>query len=366
MIGRRNSPDGLPFRLYKREGKFKVSYWYKLPSGSWAFCLSAQANDAEAVAEIRKIAIQQAEELNGNTVKSGTVADLIGRYFIWQLGLKLGDARRKAESTLDENQNEAKKLIIAFGAAPPTSIKPKHIYGYLAARADKGAPAKANKEIALLSAILEYGRTRGELEINPCRGIKYNPTKPSDKYVTSHDLDYAMAEARVRGGSYLILALCVYTAYLTASRPVEVRALTRSDIREGVGLEITVGKRRATQVVKRKLIEWSPKLKATIDEAKALQRTSSMLIFGNTAGQQYTRSGWTTIWTRLMVYCEAKAKLEGVTFERFALRDMRPKAVTVRKTRGDVNIIDATGHADERMINKVYDRRTVKRSKSTE
>lgn len=35
-----------------------------------------------------------------------------------------------------------------------------------------------------------------------------------------------------------------------------------------------------------------------------------------------------------MVYCEAKAKLEGVTFERFALRDMRPKAVSARKTRG--------------------------------
>lgn len=87
-----------------------------------------------------------------------------------------------------------------------------------------------------------------------------------------------MAEARVRGVSYLILALCVYTAYLTASRPIEVRTLTREDIREGHGVEIPIGKRRATQVAKRKLIEWPPKLKATIDEAKALQRTGSPLI----------------------------------------------------------------------------------------
>ena len=34
MIGRRKSPDGMPFRLYERIGKFKVSYGYKLPDGS--------------------------------------------------------------------------------------------------------------------------------------------------------------------------------------------------------------------------------------------------------------------------------------------------------------------------------------------
>ncbi|QRX83244.1 hypothetical protein [Glaciimonas sp. PAMC28666] len=171
MIGRRKSPDGLPFRLYKREGKFKVSYWYKFPAGTWAFCISAQANNPAAVAEI-----QQAQELNGDTVKSGTVADLIGRYFTWQKALKLTDAKRKAASTLVENKVEAKQLISTFGAMLPPFVKPKHVYAHLAGRANKGAPAKANKEVALLSAILEYGRTKGELETNPCRGIKYPPT----------------------------------------------------------------------------------------------------------------------------------------------------------------------------------------------
>jgi integrase len=365
MIGRRKSPDGLPFRLYQRTGKFKVSFWYKLPGGGWAFNLSAPANDPDAVAEIRKSAIQRAEELNGNSVKAGTVADLIARYFSWQLALRADDSRRKAKATLTENATEAKNLSKVFGKMTAVAIKPKHVYGYLAVRSDAGAPQKANKEIALLSAILEYARTRGELEANPCRGIKYNKSKPNQKEVSDADLNFALAEARVRGGSYLILALCVYTAYLTASRPVEVRTLTRADIKED-GVEISIAKARAHQARKRKLIEWSPKLRATITEALSLQRTSSLLVFGNTAGQQYTRSGWTTIWTRLMGYCEERAKSEGVEFSRFTLADMRPKAVTARKTRGDVNIIDATGHVDERMINTVYDRRTVKRSGSTE
>ena len=67
-----------------------------------------------------------------------------------------------------------------------------------------------------------------------------------------------------------------------------------------------------------------------------------------------------------MVYCESKAKEEGLTFERFNLSHMRPKAVTTRKERGDVNIKDATGHSSERMIDKTYDRRVIKKSDATE
>jgi len=366
MVGRRKSPDGLPFNLFQRVGKFRVSYGYKSPkTNQWVFKLSASIMDPDSISQIRKAAIQQAEELNGNLPKTGTVADLISRYFKWQAAMKPGDLRKKANSTLEENLRESKNLIKVFGNLSPEQIKTKHVYNYLAIRADGGAPAKANKEIALLSAVLEYGRARGMLEVNPCRDIKYNPTKPSAKFVESKDLEYALKEARARGGSYLIMGLCFYVAYLTASRPEEMRSLTRQSIKAD-GIEIEVGKRRATQHKKIKLIEWSPNLRAAIDEALKLQRTSSLLIFGNTAGQKYTRSGWTTIWTRLMVYCETKAEAEGFQFERFSLANMRPKAVTTRKERGDVNIKDATGHASERMIDKHYDIRKINRSKATE
>jgi len=114
-----------------------------------------------------------------------------------------------------------------------------------------------------------------------------------------------------------------------------------------------------------KLIQWSPALRAAVTEALALQRTTSMYVFGNTGGQVYTRSGWNTIWTRLMKYCEAQATKEGVEFTRFTLADMRPTAVTDRMTEGDAQIIDATGHSDGRMVAKVYDRRRIKTAKAT-
>lgn len=364
MIGRRKRPDGLPFRLYVRAGKFKTSFGYKLDSGKWAFRLSAPTNSPDAVIAVREEAIRRANDLNGNVVRPGTVESLFEGYFEWQEGLPADSESRKAADTLKENKRESKKLIAVFGKMAPDAIKPVHIYKYLAARASKGAPAKANKEIALLSAVLEYGRKRGELEENPCRGIEYNPTRPRQRVVTPAEMQLMRRIARERGGSYHIMALCAYTAFLTVSRPDEMRALLRQRITDG-GVQVPVGKRKAGHAQRWKLIHWSPELKATIDEALALQRTPGIYVFGNTSGQVYSRSGWTTIWGRLMGYCEAAAEKEEIPFQRFALADMRPSAVTERMDKGDERIVDATGHADGRMVAKIYDRRRERKVRAT-
>jgi integrase len=364
MIGRRNSPDGLPFRLYARVGKFVTAYGYKLPSGKWAFRLTAPSNNPEAVAAARKEAIEKAEILNGKGVVAGTVADLVKRYFKWQESLPIDSEDRKAKVTLDENKVESKNLIKAFGAMAPEDIRSRDVYGFLDARLQKGAPAKANKEIALLSAMLEYGRRLGLLEVNPCRGIKYNKTKPKQKYVNAADMDMMLRVAREHGGSYLILSLCLHTAYLTVSRPSEMLKLTRQSVTDA-GMLLEVGKRKRGQAQRSKLIEWSPVLRATIDEALALQRLAGMYVFSNTSGQVYSRSGFNTILTRLMVHCEKAAAEAGLKFTRFTLADMRPAAVTDRMEEGDASIIDATGHSDGRMVQKVYDRRRVKTAKAT-
>ncbi|KVV49573.1 hypothetical protein WT27_32020 [Burkholderia territorii] len=216
---------------------------------------------------------------------------LADAYFDWQEGLPHTDERRKAQIPLDENRNELKRLVAVFGKMSPAAIKPKHVYGYLDKRAQMGAPAKANKEVALLSAILEFGRRRGEVETNPCRGIEYNPPRPRQRYVRQDEIDLAVEVARSRrsvgdqhpSSAYLILALCVKAAYLTVSRPTEMRELHRQSIRPE-GVEVPIGKRKAGEQQRVKLVLWSPELKAVIDPALTLQRTSSVHVFGNTAG----------------------------------------------------------------------------------
>lgn len=311
------------------------------------------------------------EALNGDAIEPGTVEALIEAYFDWQEEMSRENEMRKAQVTLDENRVEATRLVKVFGKMTPKAIKPHHVYGYLDKRASLGAPAKANKEIALLSAVLEYGRRRGQVEINPCRGIKYNPTKPRTRVVTLADVALAVEIARSRvsrdqtgASTYIVLALCVLAAYLTVGRPQEMRELMRQSIGEE-GIKIPIGKRKSGQAVRFKTVLWSPELKSVINEALSLQRTTSLYVFGNTRGQIYTRSGWNTSWTRLMEYCERAAKERGVEFERFRLSDMRPTAVTDRREEGDVDIVDATGHSDQRMINKTYDRRRERKVRAT-
>lgn len=365
MIGRRQSPDGMPFRLYERLGKFKVSYGYKLPTGKWAFRLTAAAGDKIEVARIKADAIERANVLNGVFPDAGETDELFRKYFAWQSALPADSEDRKGDNTLKENRREAQRILKTFGKVKPAQIRPVHIYKYLSGRAAEGAPAKANKEIALLSAILEYGRRLGELETNPCRGIKYNKTRPKTKYVEQYEVDLMMRVARERAGSYLVLALCLRVAYLTVSRPDEMRWLMRQSIGAD-GVKLPIGKRRKGHAQKHKLIEWSPELRSAMDEAVSLQRTTSMYVFGNTDGQPYTTSGFNTILRRLMVHCAKKATEEGIEFNRFTLSDMRPAAVTDRMDDEDDRITNATGHTSDRMVKIVYDRRKTKAARATE
>ncbi|MCG2585975.1 tyrosine-type recombinase/integrase [Massilia sp. TS11] len=365
MTKAREKADGLPFRLYERIGKFVVSYGYKLPDGTWAFRLSAQKNNTRKAAEIRTEAIYQANLLNGAAPVAGSMNALFDDYFKWQRSLPRSSEDRKADNTLKENQSEAKRLMQTFGKVSPSSIKPVHIYKYLDGRARTGAPAKANKEIALLSAVLEYGRRMGILETNHCRGIKYNRTRPKTKYVSQEALNFVMTVARERGGSLLVTALCLQFAYLTVCRPDETRHLMRQAIDNELGISVAIGKRKKGQVQRYKRIEWSPTLRAIIDDALSLQRTSSLYVFGNSQGQPYSTSGFNVMLRRLMKLCEDRSKENGIAFSRFTLAEMRPSAVTDRMEQGDTHIIDATGHTDGRMVAKVYDRRKVKVAKPT-
>ncbi|WP_217112176.1 hypothetical protein [Burkholderia multivorans] len=70
-------------------------------------------------------------------------------------------------------------------------------------------------------------------------------------------------------------------------------------------------------------------------------------------------------WSRLTAHCEHETQARGVPFERLALRDMRPAALTDQQEEGDNRIIDAIDHADERMARKAYGRRRQRKVRAT-
>lgn len=346
------------------KGRRTTSFGYKRADGTWAFRYSAPTVDVSKVAQVRQQAIDEAHKLNSTATPARVVTNLIDRYFKWQDGMAYGNELRKAASTLKENRRERKCLDGFFGKMIPDEIKPKHIYAYLDGRGQT-APSKANKEIALLSAVLEYGRRIGEIEENPCRGIQYNPTRPRDKLADIGSINYSQRVARDMGGQFLIAALCAKAAYHAVGRPDEMRALLRSSVHQD-GLQIPVGKRKRGQAQRHKLAEWNADLKAAIDEALAARKVASIYVFANARGGSYNRNSWANVWKKLMDACEQRAKADGVAFARFSLADMRPASVTKRMDDGDDRITDATGHSDGKMVAKVYDRRKVKRFRATE
>jgi len=373
MIKRRDRPDGLPYRVYERRGSRAYSIGYKLPTGVWAFKLQCAITDLPKIAALRAQAIRQAAEIRLGKPAEDTVDALIAAWFRWQEAKPLTSEERRADSTMAENRREAANLSRAFGAMRVDDLIKADAYAYLdaceLARDKDGKPrpraAKGNKEISLMRAILEYGVRLGLIETNPFDGVARLRTRKTQRLVTDAELALAVTVGRAMGGPQHIAALALKTAWLCLRRSVEVRALTRDQITPE-GIRWTAAKRQGGHTTQAGLIEWSPELRATVDEALALQRNKlagSWYIFGNMQGQRYTRGGWKATLARLMKECAAQAARDKVPFEPFSLQDCRPKGVTDKLARGDRDVVDATLHTSARMVMQIYDRRRTKIAK---
>ena len=207
--------------------------------------------------------------------------------------------------------------------------------------------------------ILEYGIRVGTLKSSPFEGVEKLEGAQRDHLVDERELALAVEVGRRMGGPQHIVALACKTAFLCVRRSFEVRKMTRDQVAED-GIEWVDGKRQRGQARRVALIEWSPELRATVDEALAIKRNTlagSWYVFGNLSGQRYTKGGWKATLSRLMRECVAEAARRKLAFRPFSLQDCRPMGVTEKLARGDQDTQDATMHTSERMLRQVYDRR---------
>ncbi len=365
MIRRRDKPDGLPYRVYERRGVRVYSIGYKADGGVWAFRLQCPATDPVQIAQLRREAITRAAELGDGMPAAGTFADLADAWVKWQESLPAGAAGKRADTTLAENRREVATLKKTFGPMLVAEMVKSDAYVHLDACAQVGRPEKGNKEIALARTILERAVRAGRLSANPFDGVEKLATVKNDRLVTDTELALAVEVGRAMGGPQHIVALALRTAWLCVRRSVEVRALTRDQITAD-GIVWTAAKRQRGEAIKTALIEWSPALRATIDEALAIKRNKlagAWYLFGNLNGQRYTKGGWKATLARLMTRCAEVAAERKIAFQAFSLQDCRPKGVTDKMARGDLDVTDATMHSSERMVRQVYDRRRVRVAK---
>lgn len=363
MTRQRDKPDGLPYRVYERKGLRIYSIGYKLPSGKWAFRYSCAADDRNQIAVLRANAITESALLGQQVASAGGTRDLIVAWFAHQDSLPLGDPNRRADSTLTENRREAANLSKAFGHMDPAEITKTDGYAYLDACATAKRPAKGNKEMALMHLILEFGVRIGRISSNAMQGLRKLKIRTVKRYVTDVELDLAIEIGRAKGGPRHIVAMALKTAYLCSRRSVEVRAIQRNAM-TAEGVVWLDGKNKEKPPV---LIEWTPELRQTVDEALQIKRNNvagAIFIFGNMKGQQYTKGGWKSVLDDLMFDCVAEAQKRNIPFKRFSLQECRPKGATDKLTAGHTDAKDALGHTTDRLLGQVYDRRQMKKATS--
>lgn len=365
MIRRREKPDGLPYRVYERRGVRVYSIGYKGDGGAWAFRLQCPATDAAQIAQLRRDAIKRAAELSDGLPAEGTFGALADAWVKWQENLPAGAPGKRADTTLAENKREVAALKRTYGQILLAELVKSDAYVHLDACVQVGRAEKGNKEISLARTILERAVRAGRISANPFDGVQKLQTVKRDRLVTDTELALAVEVGRAMGGPQHIVALALRTAWLCVRRSVEVRALTRDQITAD-GIVWTAAKRQRGEAIKTALIEWSPALRATIDEALAIKRNKlagAWFLFGNLDGQKYTKGGWKATLARLMNRCAEVAAERKIAFQPFSLQDCRPKGVTDKMARGDQDVTDATMHSSERMVRQVYDRRRVRVAK---
>ena len=349
MVGRRKKTfPGWQPGLYEYQGKRRNTY-YTITTANERINLGHDLVKA-------KKALLEIEEVRSFT---GTIGELLDDYL--QLVKAKVEAGKRSARTYRDNVVEAAQLKKAFGRMPPSSLKTSHVWTYLHKARGKEAPVRANREIALLSAAFNHAANAGIVERNPCIGAQRNEETPRDRYISDAELlafvEFARAGkhlandgARKWSDGGLRLALGAQLAYLTGKSQSQILSLSRTQLTDE-GIEFTKRKRGA-----RTLVTWTPELRRIVNECLDLPRQlPGTYLFCSRAGQPYMASGFKAMWNRLQVAWEAAGNT------RFHFHDLRAKAVTDVIEQGR-KASELTGHRDEQMPAKTYDRRAVRKS----
>ncbi|HBZ06062.1 MAG TPA: hypothetical protein DEP03_06615 [Massilia sp.] len=382
-------------RLYKRVGKRKVSWYYQHPDNTSETLATAPLGDRKAIADAERSAKRKALDIQQGVVVAGSVAEMIERF---RDEVAPTHYRDQSKDGLAVRSGTYANLTKFFGAMRPMALKTLHGYQYLDARAKAGAPAKANKELSLMSTICHYAVRWGLMEANPFTDMMQNRTEKKVRTIYRGQVVRFYLWARRQTPGYQVMGCAGMFTYLTGFRAAEVRPFHVAGLAKD-GVRVISAKRKKGEDEVTKLREWSPRLRTVVARAKQAHTASRMYLFANAKGQPYTKSGWGSLWADAMfdwiasfdkeVAAALAAKREwegryraarkaGTTMEAyegykitehpeyFALSDVRPAAITTKLRNRNEDAYDFAAHANPATTHRHYDRRMERRAKATE
>lgn len=232
--------------------------------------------------------------------------------------------------------------------------------------ADEGTPSKAAHALRYLRRVLQWGRNRGFLEVNPALGIEA-PAERKQRRLPNHQvmdalIDRAIARGLLqrneKGGCPEYLGYVMELAYLCRLRGIEVVTLTdENELATGIMTNRRKGSRD-------NIVRWTPRLRKAWENAKAYRskvwakrktaipiHPSRRNIIVASHGGPLRKTSLDTAWQRFITLALAD---DFITPEqRFALHDLKRRGITdTVGNRADKQ--EASGHRDPKMMD-VYD-----------
>jgi len=293
-------------------------------------------------------AIERVLQISRRAPDSGTLSEM------WRLYQASPDWRALADGTRADYILCWSQLQPRFGAMPPRSITAQHCRRYLRLeRAD--APVRANREMALLSNLLNVAIDTGDADINVCRHVRRNKERPRNEAPEPQTLARFIAWAWARGGSAAVLAGMAEFAARSGNRRIEFRELHWPQVGDEV-IRLRRAKQREGDAPIVEVIGISPELRALLERMRAISGADKTgPVFPAARGGAYRERAFKSAWSRLMA--EAMDDSAGppvlVDGQRFHFHDLRAYYVTEHKRlRGELPDL----HKDRGTTARVYDR----------
>lgn len=295
----------LPARMYQRGPSF-----YYVEGGKWT---NLGRDYPAALLQYAKIAIQD---------KKAGMDDLIDRVI-------KHIAPRREENTMAQYRVVAARMKTYLSEFEPPQVKPKHIAQIKMHMA--ATPGMANRTLSFLKVVFGHALEWGEVDSNPCIGIKPYPENKRDRYLSDSELHKILAEC----SEYM---RCVFEmAYLTGQRISDVLAIRLSDVSDA-GIQFQQKKTKA-----KVMVSMTPDLKALIARCKALPRPiRGMTLICNRRGKQVDYATVKSAWAK----ARAAAGVEDAR-----IHDLRAKAITDTKRQGN-DARKLSGHTSNRMTDR--------------
>jgi integrase len=296
----------------------------------------------------RDAAIERVLQLNRKAPDSGTLRET------WRVYKETDDWRHLAERSRTDYEQCWQQLEPRFGDMAPRSITALHCRRYLRIeRAD--APVRANREMALLSNLMNVAIDCGDVEVNVCRHVRRNKERPRHLAPEPATLRRFIAWAWARKGQAAILSGMAEFAARTGNRRVEFRELHWPQVGEDA-VRLKRAKQRDDNRAVFEVVALSPEMAELLERMRVISGADKAgPVFPSARGGAYRERAFKSAWARLMA--DAMDADVGppvlVDGDRFTFHDLRAFYVTEHKrTRGELPDM----HKDTATTARVYDR----------